>query len=211
MSEPEIDYQKIRAYAEGLLNDADAEQIRRAIHRSRKAYEAYVSLKEARFLATTGWDVSEKEIQGIFGHLDGAEQHDPERSESESDFSVRFATDRVTVSQSSMDEPVYRGIHAAFPGGWSQTGPVTITRLLNGQTLRVVLTPVPSDREVILDLLGFEGSAELLHKGTTWDAIEDLSLVTRFSRRLPDCGRYEIVLRDRDNASYRIGLALASD
>lgn len=201
MSEPEIDYDLIRAYAEGQLDGAEAERVRTIIQKSRAAYDAYVSLKEALFLSQTGWDVGEKDLEGIVGHLD----------ESESDVSVRFAADRITVSQSSMDEPIYRGIHATFPDGWSHTGPVTIARVVEGQTVRIVLTPVPSDREVILDIHGFAGSAQLRHAGEAWDEIHDTTLIHRFTRRLPDCGRFEIIFRDEHNKPFHIGLALESD
>lgn len=201
MSEPEIDYDLIRAYAEGRLDGAEAERVRSIIQKSRAAYDAYVSLKEALFLSQTGWDVGEKELEDIVGHLD----------ESESDVSVRFAADRVTVSQSSMDEPIYRGVQASFPEGWSQTGPVTIARVIEGQAVRIVLTPVPSDHEVILDIHGFTGSAQLRQAGEVWDEIQDATLIHRFNRRLPDCGRFEIIFRDKHNQRFRIGLALESD
>lgn len=115
------------------------------------------------------------------------------------------------VSQSSMDEPGYSGIHSSFSGGRSRTGPVTIARSLDGREIKITLTPLPEGREVILTITGFAGSARVLQEGKLFDGIEDLSVMSRFAKRLSCRGKYEILLRDPDGNPYSIGLVLESD
>jgi hypothetical protein len=207
-SRGKVSAEDLHLYIKGELKEEKMKEIEYILKTSIDDFKRYVSLKESLYFMQTGPKPSldfKKSIMGLVKK---------QSSIPHIQLLIKILKDKVSVSSSDQEILEFQGIMTDFAFRGSEPGPISITRKVNGNEVKLSFTPTSDGKNYLLEVILSKKEdlvAILYIEGEEWEVIRDLSKKSLFENSLPLHGNMELVFKKKGEIQFTIGIVLHND
>lgn len=197
------------AYIQGSLTESNASRISEVIKVSKNTFLRYVSIKEALFLEHLGKDADSKREDFLVSRI-----LPQEKPVNHIQIIIRFLKEKVIITSSDQSEIDFRSVMADFAFRGSTPGPISISRIVDGKELTLLLSPGERVNEQLLTVKIIPASklrCDLIVDQVRVESIEDLAKQSIFQTPLTSEQSIELRFYKSNELLYSINLLLKTD
>jgi hypothetical protein len=195
-------------YVMGNLSDEKREQIELAIKDSKEDFDTYVDLKEALYLLNYPQKIEKQTKSKVFDMITKSSLSNYIH------YKIRTFQEKIFISSSDQVDLVFSGIVADFAVRGSKPGVISVSRNIDGEDVRLVLTPIPDKRCYSIEVLyntQDKINCILFVNGEEWEVARDIVSNPQFTSLIPENSELKLEFKKKQELKFTLGITLVND
>jgi hypothetical protein len=192
----------------GNLSDEKREQIELAIKDSKEDFDTYVDLKEALYLLNYPQKIEKQTKSKVFDMITKSSLSNYIH------YKIRTFQEKIFISSSDQVDLVFSGIVADFAVRGSKPGVISVSRNIDGEDVRLVLTPIPDKRCYSIEVLyntQDKINCILFVNGEEWEVARDIVSNPQFTSLIPENSELKLEFKKKQELKFTLGITLVND
>jgi hypothetical protein len=192
----------------GNLSDQKREQIELAIKDSKEDFDTYVDLKEALYLLNYPQKIEKQTKSKVFDMITKSSLSNYIH------YKIRTFQEKIFISSSDQVDLVFSGIVADFAVRGSKPGVISVSRNIDGEDVRLVLTPIPDKRCYSIEVLyntQDKINCILFVNGEEWEVARDIVSNPQFTSLIPENSELKLEFKKKQELKFTLGITLVND